>query len=74
MYLMSSFMYIYHFSLAQWIILDQKGAKNIGNFLSSLNEQILMIFLKFPQCLFWHTLQLQFENSFKLVKNMIPNF
>ena len=31
MYLMSSFMYIYHFSLSQWLILNQKWAKNISN-------------------------------------------
>ena len=29
MYLMSSFMYIYHFSLSQWLIFNQKWAKNI---------------------------------------------
>ena len=31
MYLMSSFMYIYHFSLSQWLIFNQKWAKNISN-------------------------------------------
>ena len=30
MYLMSSFMYIYHFSLSQWLIFNQKWAKNIS--------------------------------------------
>ena len=61
MYLMSSFMYIYHFSLSQWLILNQKWAKNISNL--KLSKFDLFFPISVHNHFFKHAAHLQFETS-----------
>ena len=69
MYLMSSFMYIYHFSLSQWLILNQKWAKNISNLKLSKFD------LFFPISVHTTFLSMRHIYNLKLQKyDSIPNF